>query len=648
MTLRIFLLLLLPAASGVAGAQVAYVSVDKTKVYDQTSASGVALKPPLTPCNFNCPFAFSARVGGPNVSTIPPPSVSGPIASGALGAFWHGGVLGFNASNNEWELGYPPAGEWNSPTQADLDAKFANGLYTITVSGQPYPMNLSGDAYPAPPVMTLFGAGMWTDGKFVFDPRSSLTINTSTPSFGALGGFYGLYYCRPAQNMCQNTGGGTLTIPANTFVDGEAPFVVATFSNLVDQVIGSPTSSASYNARTQLLLKAQIPQPFPMTVTSSITPTVSNATAQIQPRPEDVGSTASVFSFFVAPSTKVLNAAAEKGARRAVRAQGGEKATSVECVLAQLNGSGQLQAVSAANLQAYVTGVLSGQAQAVTLLNNVATANIAGTALYVGYGQSAVSMLTAGLNQRALSIPGDVFCDPKAPKTGWWWNPAEGGRGYSIEVAGRNIFFASYLYDPSGRATWYVASGRHSLDGSLFTGSLDGYSRGQALGSAYQVPTPAVSAGSITLAFADATHGTMVWPGGSVAIERFNIVPNGTTLNPMDNQPESGWWWNPEESGRGFFLEWQGGQLFMAGYMYDGSGDPLWYLSTNTTPSTDLRSYSGTWWRYGDGQTLAGPYKPARIVDDNVAPVTITFQGAETAIMTLPGGRTTNIRRFRF
>ena len=157
-----------------------------------------------------------------------------------------------------------------------------------------------------------------------------------------------------------------------------------------------------------------------------------------------------------------------------------------------------------------------------------------------------------------------------------------------------------------------------------------------------------MSAGTLTLAFSDATHGTMIWPGGTVAIERFNIVPNGSTMNPMSNQPESGWWWNPEESGRGFFLEWQGGQLFMAGYMYDESGDPLWYLSTNTTPSTNLQSYSNNWLQFGNGQTLTGTYRPAVQVNGNVAPVTITFQDAQNAIMTLPGGRTTAITRFRF
>ena len=52
--------------------------------------------------------------------------------------------------------------------------------------------------------------------------------------------------------------------------------------------------------------------------------------------------------------------------------------------------------------------------------------------------------------------------------------------------------------------------------------------------------------------------------------------------------PQAGWWWNPAESGRGFFLEWQGGQLLMAGYMYDDNGNPVWYLSSNSAPSTTL------------------------------------------------------------
>jgi hypothetical protein len=255
-------------------------------------------------------------------------------------------------------------------------------------------------------------------------------------------------------------------------------------------------------------------------------------------------------------------------------------------------------------------------------------------------------MLGSGTNRAVVTIPGSLECRPQAPQTGWWWNTAEGGRGYSIEVAGNHLFYAAYLYDVSGRATWLVASGNTSLDGSLFTGNLESYSQGQALGGAYKVPAAAVNSGAITLAFSDSRQGTMVWPGGTMGIERFNIVPNGLLLAPQANQPEAGWWWNPAESGRGFFLEWQGGQLFMAGYMYDSAGNPIWYLGTNTT--TNAQSFSGNWAQYGNGPTLTGTYRPASVVNANVAPVTITFQGSENAIMTLPGGRMTSLKRFRF
>jgi len=221
--------------------------------------------------------------------------------------------------------------------------------------------------------------------------------------------------------------------------------------------------------------------------------------------------------------------------------------------------------------------------------------------------------------------------------------------GYSIEASGNSIFFAAYLYDVTGRATWLVATGATSLDGSLFTNGLYSFSGGQTLGgSSSGVLPPNKLEGEITLAFSSPTHGTLSWPGGNLAIERFDIVANGSTLPHAFDEPQSGWWWNPQEPGRGFFLEWQGKQLFMAGYMYDDAGSPIWYLSGDGQPSGNLQSYSNTWQLYGNGQTLLGTYKPPTQVNGSVAPVTIRFQGAANAIMTLPGGKTTPIERFRF
>jgi hypothetical protein len=216
-------------------------------------------------------------------------------------------------------------------------------------------------------------------------------------------------------------------------------------------------------------------------------------------------------------------------------------------------------------------------------------------------------------------------------------------------VQGRNIFFASFLYDISGRSTWYVSTGPVSLDGSLYNGDLLSARGGQTLGGAYPGVPTLTSVGPVTMAFDDASHGTLVWPGGAVPIERFNIVPNGLNLPPVAGEPESGWWWNEQEAGRGFFLEWQGGNLDIAGYMYDEAGNSTWYLTTGIIGGTEAaRSFGGNWWSFGNGQTLTGPWKPNTRLSDNVAPVTIQFSGPDTAFMTLPNGRTTSLRRHRF
>jgi len=369
---------------------------------------------------------------------------------------------------------------------------------------------------------------------------------------------------------------------------------------------------------------------FPVFATGSLT----NVVATIQ-FGGDAGSVANVYTFALAPSNLVKDAPVAKDAP-------------VQCVLAQLNAAGELHSVTPSTLQAYVSGVLSSQGQAVTILNGQAIAQIGGAVFYVGYGADGNVMFRNGTNRSVVGQgePGTFTCQPQAPQTGWWWNPAEGGRGYAIEVQGNHLFFAAYLYDQSGRATWNVSSGATSLDGSFFQSDLLGASGGQTLGGAYPGFPHVLGAGPVTLTFNDATHGTMLWPGGSVPIQRFEFAANGLAAQAQPNQPESGWWWNPQEDGRGFFIEWQNGSADLAGYMYDDAGQPIWYIAVYPTPNA--QSFSGNWWQYANGQTLTGPLRPAIQVSDHVAPVTVQFQGPDTAVMTLPNGRTTALRRQRF
>ena len=360
------------------------------------------------------------------------------------------------------------------------------------------------------------------------------------------------------------------------------------------------------------------------------------ASAELRPRAQDRSAVANTYVFALAPTSMVKNAPEANAAR---------KVGETVCTLAQLDPSGQLRAVSESGIQPYTSQVVLGQSQTVAILNGVPTGNVDGAIFFAGYGASPGAMLSNGTHHSAVSPGGSGGCAPQAPQTGWWWNAAEGGRGYSIEKQGNNLFMAAYFYEANGRATWLVAGGPISLDGSRFVAPLYAAAGGTTLSGAYK-PNTSTAVGQVTLTFTDASHGTMTWPGGTVGIERFNIVPNGLAAAPQANQPESGWWWNAAENGRGFFIEWQGGSANIAGYMYDDAGNPIWYITVATTPNP--LALNSSWWQYANGQTMTGAYRPPTQINGNVGPATIVFHTATTATMTLPGGRQIPLVRFRF
>ena len=248
-------------------------------------------------------------------------------------------------------------------------------------------------------------------------------------------------------------------------------------------------------------------------------------------------------------------------------------------------------------------------------------------------GAGIVNAAAAVAQARDLASPG--------PQIGWWWNPAESGRGFTIEVSGNNMFIGGYLYADDGRATWLVSEGPMT-GSSLYSGKLLSFGGGQTLSGPFK-PNILTNAnvGNITLQFTDATHGTLTWPGGTIPIERF-IFSSGTPAF----QPETGWWWNEAESGRGFAIEIQGNHLFMAGYMYDGAGNPIWYVTEGAMASSTL--YQNTWLQFANGQTLTGPFKQNQLINGNAGAITLQFNSATTATLTLPGGRQIALTRFIF
>lgn len=237
---------------------------------------------------------------------------------------------------------------------------------------------------------------------------------------------------------------------------------------------------------------------------------------------------------------------------------------------------------------------------------------------------------------------------PVVPKTGWWWYPSEAGSGFTIEKRGNSIFMAGYLYDPSGRARWYAA-GPTAMNGSTFTSTLTTYLGGQTLTGAYRIVTGTIGSGQISITFTDPSHGTLTWgtPAKTIPIQRYDIVAGGASAAVPAGTPEAGWWWNDTEGGRGYAIEIQNGTMFLAGYMYDEQGNPIWYAS-GPTAMTGPTTYQGVWQQYGNGQSLAGTYKLPSVVNDNVGAITIEFTSTTTATLTLPDGRQIALTRYQF
>lgn len=71
--------------------------------------------------------------------------------------------------------------------------------------------------------------------------------------------------------------------------------------------------------------------------------------------------------------------------------------------------------------------------------------------------------------------------------------------------------------------------------------------------------------------------------------------------------PESGFWWVKNEPGSGIAIDITNNWLFMATYVYDFNGDPIWYTAFNTM--ADDHTFHGQLVLSEDGQPLGGPWR---------------------------------------
>jgi hypothetical protein len=224
-----------------------------------------------------------------------------------------------------------------------------------------------------------------------------------------------------------------------------------------------------------------------------------------------------------------------------------------------------------------------------------------------------------------------------APEAGWWWNPNESGRGFFLEVQGPRMFMSGYFYGEDGRATWLV-SNDPMPEANSYDGRLLAFRNGQSLAGDYRHPEAAVDAGAVSLRFSDDRHGTLTWAGGNVAIERYQFQHGGNA----SFQPKTGWWWNPDESGRGYSIEMQGDHMFIGAYMYDAAGNPVWYVADALMQSPNV--FRADLLQFAHGQTLAGAYR-APTPPAVAGTLTVDFSAPNRAEVTLSDDKSAKGRR---
>jgi hypothetical protein len=135
--------------------------------------------------------------------------------------------------------------------------------------------------------------------------------------------------------------------------------------------------------------------------------------------------------------------------------------------------------------------------------------------------------------------------------------------------------------------------------------------------------------GDLQVTFTSANSASMTYRVGvqtrTVAIVR---QPLGTgSTQPAVNNTDL--WWNATESGWGMAMAQQFGVNFLAWYVYDGSGNPTWLVSTCIVSGSGC---TGTLYRT-TGPALGPTFNPNAVQATAAGTITVNFQDGNNAVI---------------
>lgn len=264
--------------------------------------------------------------------------------------------------------------------------------------------------------------------------------------------------------------------------------------------------------------------------------------------------------------------------------------------------------------------------------------------------------LVAAFVALVVACGGGAGDDPAAPDVqkadtttfsqhGVWWNSAEPGTGFFFEAQGTTGVATFYLYEADGKPVWYTSAGAIQLQSGThrYSAPLQRYTGGQpALSLTPKAPTSTV-VGSVTISFSG-NDAQVQLPGRSFKARRYYDV---FAKAPTQQQPETGIYWNPAESGRGYSIEVGNGVATVTAFHYTSDGQPTWHLVAAPLAGETAQNASGDFVSYFGGQTLGGPYK-APTSSTPQGRFSLSFTEACKGTLAFPGMPTVAVQRFAF
>jgi YVTN family beta-propeller protein len=229
--------------------------------------------------------------------------------------------------------------------------------------------------------------------------------------------------------------------------------------------------------------------------------------------------------------------------------------------------------------------------------------------------------------------------------SGLWWNPAESGWGIHLTQRRNKVFAAWFTYDPIGVPRWYVAS---DCSMSPPLPCPDCVEKAFCSGDIFEVNGPrffrdpfdprAVQTsrvGVLQLEWTDRDNAKMSYVLGSQSRTlqiRRQVFRAGST--PAVDYTDL--WWNPNESGWGLGITQQSDVMFLAWFVYEDTGRPIWYVASNCAVKANGNGCSGALYRTSGppGPISQHTFDPSRVGITVVGTIDATFTDSNNGILT--------------